>query len=107
MIEQITKLFESTGKNKIEFKPEIRLPRPEGTQPIWVDQMMKVRDTITVRVSTNDDAMMKRLDSLTETELVKLHAGLKLFIKPPAPATLPTKSSTRKNKVNGKSRLHA
>lgn len=107
MIEKITALFNSAGKNKIEFRPEIRLPRPEGSQPIWVDQMMKVKDTITVRVATNDDAMMRRLDSLSDVELIKLHAGLGLFINPPAKEILPTKSSTRKTKANGKSRLHA
>lgn len=107
MIENIKALFESTGKNKIEFRPEIRLPRPEGAQPIWVDQMMKVKDTITVRVATNDDSMMRRLDSLGELELIKLHAGLRLFIDPTLREPLPTKSFTRKTKANGKSRLHA
>jgi hypothetical protein len=81
MIEKIIALFNSSSKNKIEFKPEIKVMLNKGF-PVWIDSIYKIREMIMVKISTEKDAINKPLDQLNEEQLKSLNTRLfSLFCK--------------------------
>jgi hypothetical protein len=73
MIEKVTELFNSTGKPKVEFKPEIKIACAGNHEPLWIDCIFKLRNNLMVKVSNRENnSINMSLAALDQSKLLSI-----------------------------------
>lgn len=71
-MQKVTEYFNALGKEKIHFTPQIKIKLTPHSAPLWIDNIYRVKDTLMVSISTEDDNCKKMLSACNEKELSSL-----------------------------------
>lgn len=71
-MQKVTEYFNALGKDKVHFVPQIKIKLTPHSAPLWIDNIYKVKDTLMVSISTEDDSCKKMLSACNEKELSSL-----------------------------------
>lgn len=74
MCEKAIAIFNKSGKDRVEFKPGIKIKMTPHAPVVWIDAMYKVRDACMVTISTLDDSTNFNINSIDQKYL----SGIKI-----------------------------
>lgn len=72
-LEKIIERFDKSGKNKIHFKPEVKIKTTPHSHPLFIDSMQKIGDNHYVTISNqSNENCNKNIKDLSDLELTSL-----------------------------------